>query len=75
MLLAALQFIVGMGLIWYGSYKIDAYDDDHGIRPGARADGYGTNVSWVWPYSFLCQIGFIGALCAPVTWIIAAEAL
>lgn len=59
------QFLVGMGLVCWAAHKIDAYDDRMGIRPGASVDGYGSNVSYILPWSPLCQIGFAMCFFAP----------
>lgn len=60
---AFLQLVLGLALLIYGAYKVDQIDAANGIRPG----GYGSNISFVWPYSFCCHIGFVIALVAPLT--------
>lgn len=67
--LAAIQFLAGLLLASWAAWRIDIYDDVHGIRPG----GYGSNISYVWPYSPLAAIGFLAALLAPVTLIVGGQ--
>ena len=55
-------FLLGMFLACYGAYKVEEYDDKMGIRPG----GYGSNISYVWPYNHLAGLGFILALTSPL---------
>ena len=65
-MIGLLMFVTGLVLACYGSYKVDQYDDHMGIRPGASVDGYGSNISYVWPYTFFCQIGMGMAILAPL---------
>ena len=70
-MIGAVAFVLGLALAIYGEYKIDSYDDRMGIRPGASIDGYGSNISYVWPYTHFCQIGFLIALLSPVIGLLA----
>jgi hypothetical protein len=47
------------------SHSIDCHDDRAGQRPGACADGYGSNVSYTWR-NVLATFGFLSALAAPI---------
>jgi hypothetical protein len=59
------QFALGMGLCCWMSHSIDCHDDRAGRRPGACADGYGSNVSYTWR-NVLATLGFLSALAAPI---------
>lgn len=63
-----IQFVAGIILAVWSSHKIDVYDDRMGIRPGASVDGYGSNVSYIWPWSPLCGLGFAMCFFAPFEW-------
>lgn len=61
------QFVLGLALATTGGAMLDVIDDASGRRPG----GYGSNISYHPIYTTMAQVGFLLALTAPLTFVLA----
>lgn len=61
------QFILGTVLATTAGAMLEKIDDASGRRPG----GYGSNISYHPVYTTMAQVGFVLALTAPLTFVMA----